>query len=306
MQTARKITFAIPFYSGKEYLRRAIESVLGQSNPDWELLVCDDCGPEGDLSSFLSGIVPPERFRYVRNEKNMGMAGNWNRCLDLAKTDLVTLLHSDDELLPDYTAIMLEYATRYPEEAAFFCRTKIIGSRSEPVFSFPDFVKRFLRPSDGESYALCGEEALTRLLRGNFIMCPTLCYRKSVIGERRFNGDWKMVLDLDFTSRLLLDGLTLRGVPEVLYAYRRHTENATAKYTQDLSRFDEERRISDQLAKVAENRGWLSAFHAGDRKTVLKLHVVYRILEDLSKARIRASWAKFRYLLKNFARRKTA
>ena len=46
------------------------------------------------------------------------------------------------------------------------------------------FVKRFLVPSRHRHVSLVGEQALTGLLRGNFIMCPTLCYRRSVLGAR--------------------------------------------------------------------------------------------------------------------------
>src|SRR5437016_5010424 len=44
-EAAEPLTVAIPFYKGQDYLRRAIESVLRQSSPDWRLVVCDD-GPE--------------------------------------------------------------------------------------------------------------------------------------------------------------------------------------------------------------------------------------------------------------------
>jgi len=55
------------------------------------------------------------RVRYVKNEKNLGIDGNFNRCVDLAETDFVTVLHADDELMPNYTATMLRALERYPQ-----------------------------------------------------------------------------------------------------------------------------------------------------------------------------------------------
>src|SRR4051812_10332837 len=108
---AEPLTIAIPFYKGHDYLRRAIESVLRQSSPDWRLVVCDD-GPEPGTAELVAGFDDP-RIRYEQNARNLGMAGNWNRCLDLATTDLVNLLHNDDELLPNYVAEMLAAGRSY-------------------------------------------------------------------------------------------------------------------------------------------------------------------------------------------------
>ena len=98
------ITFAIPFYSGRDYLVRAIRSALAQRDVTWTGIVCDD-GPDPTIEALV-GAAGEGRFRYLRNPHNLGMAGNWNRCLDAVETDLVTLLHGDDELAPSYGARM--------------------------------------------------------------------------------------------------------------------------------------------------------------------------------------------------------
>src|SRR2546423_1034940 len=71
------LTIAIPFYKGQAYLRLAIESVLRQSSSDWRLIVCDD-GPEPGTAEVVAAFADP-RIRYLKNERNLGMAGNWNR-----------------------------------------------------------------------------------------------------------------------------------------------------------------------------------------------------------------------------------
>jgi glycosyltransferase involved in cell wall biosynthesis len=106
------ITFAVPFFSGIAYLPLALESVRAQRDGRWRCLVIDDGNLEG-----VEGLVrscADARFRYVKNDRNLGMAGNWNRCIDLAETDLVQLLHEDDELAPSYASTMLRAATEHP------------------------------------------------------------------------------------------------------------------------------------------------------------------------------------------------
>jgi len=278
------LTIAIPFYKGHAYLRAAIESVLRQTSAEWRLVVCDD-GPEVGTTELVASYADP-RIRYLRNERNLGMAGNWNRCLDVAQTDLVNLLHNDDELLPNYVEVMLGAAREHPEAAAFFCRAKVIDANGKESFSFVDYVKRYLQPKGKGPLVLEGQSAVEALMHGDFIMCPTVCYRKSRLPAERFRAEWRMVLDLDFFTRILLDGGTMVGLPAVAYAYRRHAENATAAYTENLLRFEEESRLHDHVAAVARDRGWPSVARVAARKRVIKFHLLFRILQDVSRLRL--------------------
>src|SRR5437762_3520341 len=113
----RTITLAIPYYRGLDYLRRAIESVVRQTSSNWRLLVIDD-GSDEPAESTVAHFREP-RVGYLRNTSTLGMAGNWNRCLDLAQTDLVTILHADDELLPNYVQLMATADQEVADAVAF-------------------------------------------------------------------------------------------------------------------------------------------------------------------------------------------
>lgn len=272
------LTFTIPFYAGQSYLKKAIESVVRQTYASWELIVCDDAGPEPGIAELVASFADA-RMHYYRNEKNLGMAGNWNRCLDLARSDLVTILHADDQLLERYAALMLSAARDHPQSLAFFCQAKIIDEKGTPRFSFADFMKRFLVPAGG-SFLLKGEPGLEALLRGNFVFCPALCYRKSVLGTRRFDEHLSFVPDLELVSRLLLEEESLVGLRKTAYAYRRHPQSATAKHTQDLSRFRQESRLYDLLRARSLARGWTDAAEIARKKLMIKLNLAYCLSMD--------------------------
>jgi glycosyltransferase involved in cell wall biosynthesis len=290
-RAAARITFAVPYYSGVDYLRRAIDSVLRQTIADWHLLVCDDCGPEKGAEELVRSYRD-ERISYRRNPENLGMAGNWNRCLDLADTGLVTLLHADDELLPCYGEVMLRAADDYPEAAAFFCEAKTVGADGQDCVSLPDLFKKVLRPGRAGPLVLRGRPALEALSHGDFIMCPTVCYRKELLAGRRFRAEWRFVLDFEFFTRLLLDDLTFVGLPAVAYAYRRHAGNATTAYTASLLRFREEVALYDALARAAAARGWKRAARTASAKRVVKLHLLYCALLDCARLRPRDALRK--------------
>jgi hypothetical protein len=143
-----------------------------------------------------------------------------------------------------------------------------------------------------------GEPALRALMAGNFIMCPTLCYRKSRLGARRFWEGWKQVQDLELTSRLLMDGEHLVGAREIAYTYRRHEESATQIQSESMLRFDEEFELFDLVAERAEKLAWTDAARVSRRKRILRLHLLYRALRDLGRGRLGSSASTLRYWIR--------
>jgi glycosyltransferase involved in cell wall biosynthesis len=274
------ITFAIPYYSGIAYLGRALESVIAQDAHDWQAIVCDD-GSETGVEAFVKR-VGGGRVRYLRNERNLGIGGNFSRCVDVAETELVTVLHADDELVPTYAATMRAAAARHSTAAALFCHAQIIGPQSEPRFSLADLIKRSLDPSARRELVLAGEPGVRALLRANFIMAPTLCFRKSTLGARRFATDHTFVIDWMLTMQLLLDGDSLVGVPDICYRYRRHADNATERLTKSQLRFHEESEFYDRMRGVCAERGWSDCVAIATEKRFVKLNVTYRALKSLA------------------------
>lgn len=296
-------TFAVPFYSGMAYLKETVASVLSQSTDRWKLLVVDDCGPDTDAAeAFIHGLND-SRIKFYRNPKNLGLAGNWNRCLDLADTDLVNVLHSDDRLLPHYAVAMSAAARARSDCVLFFCNARIIGEDSRPVFSFADAYKKLLVPIRTKALILEGEDGLTSLMRGNYIMCPTVLYRKSLLENQRFDSNWQMVLDLEFYARLLQRGMSLAGISEVHYEYRRHSTNQTVKLTANLRRFEEECRILDVIAQQSLHLGWKKAAAVASKKTIVILNLGYLIVTDLVRLRFKPCSLKINFLMSLVLRR---
>lgn len=280
-----ELSLCIPFHRGPAYLRAAIGSVLAQDDDGWWLDIADD-GERGEAEHVVAelDLGGHPRVRCTRNAHNLGMVANWNACLDRAPTPLATLLHADDRLEPGYVRAMRTLAAANPGAVAFFCDAHIIDAAGRERFSFADWIKRFYLPpealGDGP-FAIAGEAALRRLMAGNFIMCPTLCFQLGVLAGRRFDPRHRQVQDLELTSSLLMDGEALIGTREVLYAYRRHAAGATAVQSESLLRFEEELALFDRIADRADTLGWETAARVARRKSIVRLHLAYRAVFHL-------------------------
>jgi glycosyltransferase involved in cell wall biosynthesis len=287
------LTLAIPYHAKPELLALTLASVLAQLDPDWLAVVCDD-SPTGSGEPVVKAVGDP-RVHYVRNPNPAGMVANWNFAVSCAMTERVTLLHADDELAPTYVGCMRSLASRHPEAAMLYCKADVIDLSGRLIFSFPDHVKRWIEPPSEGDVVLSGETAAAALLRGNFIFCPSACYRRELLLRQPFNPRYKMVQDLELFLRLLESGQTLVGSAERAYRYRRH-ENATAVMTRELTRFHEEIALYRDCALRYAAQGWPRASAVAGGMRIIRLHLAYRLCADLLGLRLPGAWAKLRLL----------
>ena len=287
------ITFAIPYFDNLAYLLEAIDSVRAQTRQDWQLVIVDDAGPE-PVDEVLSGLNDA-RIHWFRNESNLGLAGNWNRCIHLAEAEWVTLLHADDRLHPDYAHTVLEAAACDPELGAIFTDSEIINANGEPARSLPDAVKRLARRPAG-NHDVIGDADLAAILSNNYVFCPAICYRTEVARAHPFDTRWRMVMDLEHTAQMLLKGHRLYAIRRPLYQYRRHAGNQTTALTSTSVRFREEITLYRELAATASIQGWTRSARAADRRWMVRAHLALQALLDIGARRWSSGYDKTRVL----------
>jgi glycosyltransferase involved in cell wall biosynthesis len=105
------ITIAIPSYNKEKYIERCLKSVLAQKEFIKEIIVIDNCS--ADKTFEIAKKYEPN-VKCILNSSNIGMTGNWNRCIELCQSDLLFILHADDELLPGAIQEYLEFFNKHP------------------------------------------------------------------------------------------------------------------------------------------------------------------------------------------------
>ena len=86
------VSVLIPVYNGEDTIGRAVESVLAQDHPSFELVVVDDCSTDGTADQ-----LDPyrDKIKAIRNEQNSGIAKTYNRALAHSDGPIVVMLASD-------------------------------------------------------------------------------------------------------------------------------------------------------------------------------------------------------------------
>lgn len=95
-------TIAVPTYRRSSILKETIESALNQEyKGKYEVIVVDNNPERDDETEIMMRLYKDNPLiSYYKNSENLGMAGNWNKCLLLSSSDRVVLLHDDDIISP--------------------------------------------------------------------------------------------------------------------------------------------------------------------------------------------------------------
>ena len=90
------ITVVMPNYNGHRFVEQAIDSVLNQTYPNFELLVVDDCSKDDSLQLVQQKAQSDDRVRVIALEHNAGVANARNVGIREAKGEFIALLDNDD------------------------------------------------------------------------------------------------------------------------------------------------------------------------------------------------------------------
>ena len=136
-----EISVIMGIYNCADTLSEAIESVLGQTMSEWELIMCDD-GSSDATSEVAEFYIKkyPERMVLLKNKENRGLNYTLNRCLKMATGKYIARMDGDDICLPERFAV--EYEILEKEKAisivstdmGYFDETGIWGNISHPEY----------------------------------------------------------------------------------------------------------------------------------------------------------------------------
>lgn len=252
----------VPFYGDATLLREAVTSVLAQDDPNWRLTVVDDGGAEDVRPWFAT--VDDERVRYLRNPRNLGLTGNFNRCLDLVELDLAVLMGCDDRMLPNYVRTVRAAHAADPEAGIIQPGVRVIGPDGRPARTLVDEVKRRIYAPRGR-VTLGGEDLAVSLLRGDWLYFPSLAWRADVLTSVRFRRDLRVIQDLALLMELVLRGVRLVVDDTPCFEYRRHGASESSATAFDGSRFTEAGEFFAATADRLTRHGWPRAARVARR-----------------------------------------
>lgn len=117
-------------YNQRHLVRETLASVVPQTYPDVEIVVADDGSTDGTQEIIAEIARQHPRIVPAMGERNLGIAGNFNRALAHCTREFVAYLGSDDVMLPGKIQRQVEYMRAHPECAMCYQTWKSFSQRA--------------------------------------------------------------------------------------------------------------------------------------------------------------------------------
>lgn len=215
------VTVAIPTFNRAAYLKAALQSVVEQDYQNIEILISDNCSTD-NTESVVKAFSDP-RISYHRQEKNIGMVGNWNYCLEKAKGVFFMLL-SDDDILERQAVTNLASMLKSSSVTLAYARFLHIDNDMKPL------KLSYLSPTM-ES----GDSFIVHSLKGQRDIVPSLTMQRTA--DARLTGGYPpigTVTDLALRLYLAKKG-SVAYTPQVLLKYRNHENSLSQDFEKVLT-----------------------------------------------------------------------
>ena len=217
MEFTNLLTIAIPVFERKEFFVEAIESALNQT-VKCEVIVVDNCSSH----DYFEKICNEKGVTYIRNDSNIGLFPNINRCYNLAKTEYVKVLDDDDLLASKYVESFLRAIQLHPDIDVFFTDYASVTSRGGTSHPF-DLTFGYM-----ENGIKIIENAFKCKLGFPYMTCTIKKSKAQLdldINDCYGGYDWEWVYSNAHK-------LSFYGEPERFHIYRIHDKKASPKYWQ--------------------------------------------------------------------------
>lgn len=218
------VSIVVTTYNGgkRGYLREAVESVLSQTDREFELLIVDDGSTDGTPEICRTFTSDP-RVRYIRKE-NGGPASARNAGIAEAKGDVVCFLDDDDAWLPEKLARQrARFENELPRPGLVYTAVQVVDIVGRPLYiqSHPAGAGLYRRlffenAVDATSSVMVSREAIEKV--GNF-------------REDIFSGALQMCEDRELWIRIARE-FPVVSIDEPLIRYRVHADKLSGKHEQ--------------------------------------------------------------------------
>ncbi len=232
------ISAIMPVYNPpKFYLETAIESVLNQVYPYWELCIADDASTKPEIFETLQKYAAQDpRIKLILRKENGHISRASNSALEIAKGDFIALLDHDDLLTRDALYEIASALNKAPDTDVFY-------SDEDKIEDDANLRDPFFKPD------WCPDSLLSRMYIGHLV-----AYRSSLVREiEGFRVGFEGAQDYDLALRITEKTNKIIHIPKILYHWRVHPKStASSLETKDYATNAAQKAISEAIHRRNE------------------------------------------------------
>ncbi len=208
------ISVILPVYNSAAWVAATIDSILGQTFRDFELIVINDGST--DNSEAVIRSFSDDRIRYL-SQPNRGLVATLNRGIAEARGQYLARIDADDICLPERFAKQAAWLDARPETAVVGCFVTFINEQGTETGNWA-----------GDRRHHTAAQIRRALPFLNCMTHPSIMARTMVMREYGYNPLQQHIEDYDLWLRMQANGVVMEKIPEVLLQYRVHGASVTS------------------------------------------------------------------------------
>ena len=248
----------IPAYNNASYIGETIQSILDQTYENIHVIIVDDNSKDNTWQVLCDFAKQDSRVLIYRNDKNLGMSGNWNKCLSLCMEredcEYIKLVCADDLLVPHTIEKEVMILEKYPRVVLVSSETKLVDLNGNGKGFYRRYPAR--GPVDGKKVVRRG------FFNKDYFGAPQAnTFRKSICKKTGgFDSNLTYIIDYDFFVSLAKCG-DVYAIHESLNLFRvRNDSNTGLVMGGDKEKtgiyVDEHRYLVEKNAKDLHMAAW--------------------------------------------------
>ncbi len=200
-----RVSAIIPFYRNADTIARALDSVYRQTHPVAEVIVVNDCSPQTEELEQILQSYP--HVTYIRNAKNLGLAGARNKGIAVAGSEVLAFLDADDEWHPQKTEFQIRVLRN---KSAVACAVRRVAG------SAPPFVPEIYQGVGPVRTVVSN----ARMVFSNSLTGASMMIAKDLVTQiGGYDAALRSCEDYDLWLRLLEAGAVVYNIERPLYIY---------------------------------------------------------------------------------------
>ncbi|MEY4278363.1 MAG: hypothetical protein RL377_367 [Bacteroidota bacterium] len=202
------ISVLLPVYNAEQYLKQSLESILGQTYTNLEIIIIND--GSSDQSKEIINSYQDARIVYIEQPHNKGLIACLNEGIQIAKGDYIIRMDADD----------IAFNNRIEKQINFLASNPSIAVVGSNAIFIEDNVNAPIANWDLDLKIKTSQEIRKTLLWENCLIHPSICMRSSIAKSFYYDKDQKNYEDFDLWLRIIAKNLNIAKINEPLLYYR--------------------------------------------------------------------------------------
>jgi len=254
------ISVVMPVYNGQQFLAQAIESILRQSFEDFEFIIVNDASTDNTEDIIRS--YADHRIVYVKNEKQLRLAGTLNKAIKLSKGKYIARMDADDVSLP--ARLELQYG---------LCEKKNLDACFGLIKTI-DRYGNFLGNWQLDSETITYESIKKQLPYHNCLAHPTVMIMRKTLEEYMYDESSGDAEDYNLWLKLISDRKKIYKIPDVILYYRIHADSITYRSNEKIKGIEKNVRARWNFIKYCFRKRTIAS-------NFFNIRVLWALLKDI-------------------------